>query len=128
MPKTFYTEHDIEDLAHRGVLSLVVDDEVVLTDLARDKALRLGIELQREQPPSAPERPYLAKITSPSASQPAAQKISPKLSTPSTPRPPADKDLYQKVYDASLARLGDAVDPKLLETIIRRVLNTVTAR
>ena len=38
MPKTFYTERDIEDLAKRGVISLVEDDDVVLTDLARDKA------------------------------------------------------------------------------------------
>jgi hypothetical protein len=54
MPKTFYTERDIEDLAKRGVISLVVDDDVVLTDLARDKAMRLGIELERavDQPPA----------------------------------------------------------------------------
>jgi len=40
MPKTFYTERDIEDLAKRGVLSLVEDDDVVLTEIARDKAIR----------------------------------------------------------------------------------------
>ena len=70
MPKTFYTERDIEDLAKRGVISLVEDDDVVLTDLARDKAMRLGVKIVHEfdQPPSAPERPYIAKETSPSAS------------------------------------------------------------
>ena len=34
MPKTFYTERDIEDLSKRGVVSLVEDDDVVLTDFA----------------------------------------------------------------------------------------------
>lgn len=113
MPKEFYTERDIEDMVKRGVLSLVIDDDVVLTDLARDRALRLGVELQRERPPSAPERPYIAKTASPSAS----------------PGKPVQKsstsDIYQQVYDATIARLGDSVDPKLLETIIRRILQNV---
>ena len=128
MPKTFYTEHDIEDLAQRGVQSLVVDDNVVLTDLARDKALRLGMQLLREAPPSAPERPYLASLKSPSASSKPVDP--PKKDIPPIPATlqPKNEDMYQKVYAASLERLGNSVDPKLLETIIRRVLNTVTAR
>ncbi len=125
MPKTIYTDRDIEDLAQRGVISLVVDDDVVLTDLARDKAMRLGIELLREQPPCAPERPYIAELTSPSASQPFIDK-SPQQSAPVSSQEPGD-DVYQKVYDAAIARLGNSVDPKLLETIIRRVLLTVTS-
>jgi hypothetical protein len=47
MPKTFYTERDIQDLAARGVTSLEVNDDVVLTDLARDEALKRGIRLVR---------------------------------------------------------------------------------
>jgi hypothetical protein len=126
MPKTFYTERDIEDLSKRGVISLIVDDDVVLTDLARDKALKLGIELLREKPPSAPERPYIAKITSPSASKPSMGAV-PSLQEPPPNEKPGD-ELYKQVYEASLARLGNSVDPKLLETIIRRVLHTVTSR
>ena len=126
MPKTFYTERDIEDLAQRGVISLVVDDDVVLTDLARDKAMRLGVEILREQPPCAPERPYISKITSPSATQPSIDKSAQQSAPPPSPSP--GDDIYQKVYDASLARLGNSVDPKLLETIIRRVLQTVSAK
>ena len=117
MPKTFYTDHEIEDMAKRGVTSLVVDDNVVLTDLARDKARRLGVELVREhdKPPSAPERPYIAKQVS---------------STSSSPRPapaaPADKEeLHQRVKAAVLARLGDGVDANLLDTVIRRVLSSI---
>jgi hypothetical protein len=47
MPKTFYTERDIQDLAARGVTSLEVNDDVVLTDLARDEALKRGLRLVR---------------------------------------------------------------------------------
>ncbi len=47
MPKTFYTERDIVDLASRGVGSLEVNDDVVLTDLAREEALKRGVRLVR---------------------------------------------------------------------------------
>jgi len=128
MPKTFYTERDIEDLAKRGVISLVEDDDVVLTDLARDKAMRLGIEIVHEfdQPPSAPERPYITKLTSPSATSP--EKGSPPKTSSSTQTSGAgssSEDLYQSVRAEVIARLGDAVDPQLLDTIIRRVLQNV---
>lgn len=115
MPKTFYTDHDIEDLAAKGVTSLVVDDDVVLTDLAREKARRLGVELLREHdaPPSAPERPYIAK------------QVSPPVST-SNPKPARNKnELQQRVHKAVVERLGDGVDAQLLDTIIRRVLDSV---
>lgn len=48
MGKTFYTERDIEDMANRGVTSLVVNDDVVLTDLAREMAMKHNIRLVRE--------------------------------------------------------------------------------
>ena len=49
MPKTFYTERDIADLAMRGVTALEVNDDIVLTDLARDEALKRGVKLARTQ-------------------------------------------------------------------------------
>jgi hypothetical protein len=131
MPKIFYTERDIEDLAKRGVISLVLDDDIVLTDLARDKAMRLGIELLRERPPSAPERPYITKLTSPTATLPTV-KAAPKQSdpAPTTAGSTASSSdaLFQQVYNAVIARLGDSVDKQLLETIVRRVLHTVTSK
>lgn len=148
MPKTFYTERDIEDLARRGVISLVEDDDVVFTDLAREKARRLGIEIVHEidAPPSAPERPYITKLTSPSATEFEIDKdkrpIGPerpyiaKLTSPSAENPGAESlksggstgdALYEQVRAEVVARLGDSVDPKLLETIIRRVLQNVGA-
>jgi hypothetical protein len=130
MPKTIYTERDIEDMAKRGILSLVMDDDVVLTDMARDKAMRLGIGLVREhdQPPCAPERPYITKLASPSSTHPVQEasglpESGKNVSTPGVPS--GGDDLHQRVRSAVMARLGDSVDPKLLETIIQRVLQNV---
>jgi hypothetical protein len=129
MPKTFYTERDIEDLARRGVISLVEDDDVVLTDIAREKAMRLGIEIvhQYDQPPSAPQRPYITAMVSPIAARTGSGAETPgstgqtPLSRPST----SSDDLFEKVRSEVIARLGDSVDPQLLDTIIRRVLQNV---
>ena len=146
MPKTFYTDRDIEDLAKRGVISLVEDDDIVFTDLARDKAMRLGIEIVHEidKPPSAPERPYITEMTSPSATEfelegrdrsvgPERPYIA-KLTSPSADDPgekafsagrSGEDALFEQVRKEVVARLGDAVDPQLLESIIRRVLQNV---
>lgn len=118
MAKTFYTERDIEDLKARGVNSLVVNDDIVVTDLARERANKLGVELVREHdtPPSAPIRPYISKVKSPSAVS----------STLKSPQKISDEgDLQKRVHQAVMAKLGDSVDPKLLEIIISRVLKNV---
>jgi hypothetical protein len=47
MAKVFYTERDIDDLHKRGVTSLDVHDDIVLTDLARERALKHGLHLNR---------------------------------------------------------------------------------
>jgi hypothetical protein len=54
MAKTFYTERDIEDLHARGVTSIDVHNDVVLTDLARERALKLGVRLARVKPGAHP--------------------------------------------------------------------------
>ena len=84
MPKTFYTERDIDDLLRQGVKSLIVDDDVVLTDLAYEKARKLGLELLRadDQPPAAPVRPYIAKLPSPSAGGTAKATVSASTGAP----------------------------------------------
>jgi hypothetical protein len=63
MAKEFYTERDIEDMVKQGKTSLQLNDNVVLTELAFEKAHRLGLQLitVNAKPPSAPERPYIAK-------------------------------------------------------------------
>ena len=132
MPKTFYTERDIEDMVRGGVTSLIVDEDVALTDLAYEKARKLGMELLREndQPPAAPVRPYIAEQVSPSASSSRKSAAAPSSGpTPAVAKPVAGADdLQQRVYQAALARLGDSVDAKLLETIVRRVLKSVSTK
>jgi hypothetical protein len=117
MPKEFYTERDIEDMAKKGVQSLIVTDNVVLTELAFEKADRLGVKLIRNHvtPPSAPVRPYISEKTQGSGAIPAI-----KDSCPECP-----SDLTKRVHDAVMARLGGQVDPALLDVIIKRVLNNV---
>lgn len=110
MPKEFYTERDIEDMFKRGIQSLRVDDNVVLTELAYEKAQRLGMQLTSERPievPSAPIRPYLSQDVNPAAT-PAA--------------PVEDTGTTARIREAVSARLGTQVDPQLLEVIIQRVL------
>jgi hypothetical protein len=118
MPKEFYTERDIEDMVKRGVLSLRVDDDVVLTELAYEKAQRLGMQLVREQPvepPAAPIRPYLSEARKPAE-------------PPAPPAPAADADLARRIREAVITHLGSQVDPTLLDVIIQRVLKSTGAK
>lgn len=96
MAKTFYTERDIEDLYQRGIRVIDVDDNVVLTDLGRDKALSLGVRLARGG-------------ASTSASPQNGKALSP-------------DEIVAKVKAAVIARLGNSVDQTLLEAVIRRVI------
>jgi hypothetical protein len=126
MAKEFYTERDIEDLCKRGVMSLEIDDNVVLTELAYEKAGRLGMQLHRTQPdnpPSAPIRPYLSQKQDP-------RPLAPKAASEWSPRQKSQvanetADLQQRIHKAVVARLGTAVDPQLLDVIILRVLNSI---
>jgi hypothetical protein len=119
MAKSFYTERDIEELAARGVKSLEVDDDVVLTELAVEKAERLGVKLVRADlqrgdvpRPGAPVRPYIASAVE---SRPAKDAAAPQ----------SRDDLHQRVRAAVIARLGSQLDPALLDRIIQRVLDNV---
>ena len=122
MPKEFYTEKDIEDLVKRGVLSLEVNDDCVLTDLAYEKANRLGMKLIRarpENPPAAPVRPYLSERL---AARPVMPAASAPASVPAPAAAPAQGDLSGRIRSAVIAKLGPQVDPVLLDRIIDRVL------
>ena len=117
MPKTFYTERDIEDLYKQGVQSLELNDDVVLTEMAYEKAQKLGFKLGREHdnPPAAPVRPYIS------------QQIQSPIRVDAAPMKKTD-DLKQRVRDAVIARLGSQVDPVLLDSIIQRVLNNTQGK
>jgi hypothetical protein len=118
MPKEFYTERDIEDMFKRGVMSLNVSENVVLTELAYEKANRLGLQLLRSQadnPPSAPIRPYLAQKNVVTATPAVVASVSIE---------PKEKDVQSRVREAVVARMGNQVDPELLDVIIQRVLKS----
>jgi len=116
MPKEFITERDIEDLVRRGIMTLEVNDNVVLTELAYEKANKLGLKLLRdkpENPPSAPVRPYIIQQA----------PVFPADPSPVQQPAPAG-ELEQRIRAAVLARLGNQVDPALLDVIIKRVLSS----
>ena len=115
MAKRFVTERDIEEMASRGEMSLQVGDDVVLTDLAFEKAGKLGVRLIQPQqlPPAATVRPYLSQPPlEPCQNCGVENKVD-------------ESVLRSRIRSAVAARLGNQVDPDLLETIITRVLNNV---
>ncbi len=93
MAKTFYTERDIDDLRARGIKTLEVTDDIVLTDLARERCAYHDIRLTR----------------------PAANGAHPDDA--------ADAELIHRVKAAVIARLGDQVDAALLDNVVTRVVN-----
>lgn len=124
MPKEFYTEKDIEDLFARGVRSLQVNENVALTELAYEKAHRLGLQLISERadnPPAAPVRPYLSQAQTP----PPRPTIAPSAESSPQPAPAAPSDVEKRIRAAVIARLGNQVDATLLDNILHRVVKSV---
>jgi hypothetical protein len=101
--KIFYTERDIEDMHAAGVRQLEVDDNTVLTDLARDKAQDLGIVLVP-------------------AGQPQSQPRFPASPVPPLAAGSGQTDLVAKVKAAVIARLGTDSYNDLLDQVIPQVL------
>ena len=140
MAKEFYTEKDIEDLFNNGTRSLQVTDQVVLTELAYEKAKRLGLQLitdRTEVPPAAPVRPYLSE-DQPASARPVAAPISQAVSQPRASLTPAvreasfqdyqvekELDIEKRIRSAVIARLGNQVDAKMLDNIIHRVVKGI---
>lgn len=118
MAKTFYTERDIQDMASRGEHSLIVNDDVVLTDLAYESARKLNVELVQphDTPPGAPVRPYINKADT--------------SSTALTGLPPSARvdAIKERVKSAVKARLGSQVDDAMLDRIIDRVATDLGLR
>jgi hypothetical protein len=127
MPKLFYTEKDIEDLYQKGTRSLQITDEVVLTELAYEKARQLGFDLitdRADTPPAAPVRPYLSEASTPRV-KPTVTPVAPAMTQPGRSAPARDVNVLpveQRIRSAVIAKLGDQVDAKLLNNIIHRVV------
>ena len=124
MPKKFFTDQDIEELHHKGITSLQMGADVVLTDLAYEKAQRLGIRLtfgdRADNPPAAPIRPYLSDKDLPPAKPVTAS--APQTAPQPRPSQSSTIGIEQRIRSAVVARLGNQVDPQLLENIIHRVV------
>jgi L-fuculose-phosphate aldolase len=106
MPKTFLTDLDIEDQAKQGITSISLSDDIVLTDLAYEKARQLGINLvyaAHEIPPAAPVRPYL------SSTAPHSKNACPPVDGTLPPTPGHHKNLLQFLPTASEAELRAAI-------------------
>jgi Iap family predicted aminopeptidase len=110
MAKIFYTERDIDDLKARGIDSVEVNDNAVLTDLAVERAMKLGMKIRRHEQ-SAPQA-----TPSPSVNTYAAYPREVSRTSAS------DLELKQKIKSMVLARLNGQVDEALLDAVITRVL------
>jgi hypothetical protein len=129
MSRQFYTERDIVDMFKGGIMSLEVTDQVVLTELAYEKARSLGMRLvtdKPDNPPCAPVRPYISQRQAQRPAAPVAPSTTVPLPSPDgTPLTgQADEmSVPQRIRSTVIARLGDQVDANLLDVIIKRVLN-----
>ena len=132
MTKKFLTDKDIEELFHSGVKSLAVTDDVVLTDLAFEKARQLGLLADgTDTPPAAPVRPYLSEKNR-LHSKPRVDSVSSALSQRATsltlnpsPEGRGESSLEKRIREKVAAKLGNQVDASLLDTIIKRTLKLV---
>lgn len=108
MPKIFYTERDIDEMKARGVTSIDVTDNVVMTDLALERAMRYEMKINRMEQ-TTPKVMYSPSVNTYSAY--------PRDSGSS------DRELKERIRSAVLAKLDGQVDEALLEAVITRVLD-----
>jgi hypothetical protein len=123
--KQIYTDKDIEELYRRGVTSLQITGDVILTDLAYEKARRLGLQLVdgADLPPAAPVRPYLSDVK-PLHSTPKVDSVSSTL----PPLPWGEgrgAALEKRIREKVAAQLGNQIDAQLLDEIIKRTLKVI---
>lgn len=126
--KTFYTERDIVDIHAKGVAEIEIDDDVVLTDLAREKAIALGVNLRSVTRRSSqsiglsqPVAAFPQQLSSTGAAP--APSLSPTPSVPSVTNPTStEPDLAAQVKAAVIARLGTNEHSDLLDRIIPQIL------
>lgn len=121
--KTFYTERDVSDMHARGVTEIEIDDDVVLTDLARERAIALGLKMklvsQRSgQPNGLPRLAIAPQMQLP----PAVVGPSSPLPAPAAPPPAPPADLAAQVKSAVIARLGTTAHNDLLDQVIPQIL------
>ena len=108
MEKIFYTERDIDDMKARGVSSLDITDNVVITDLALERAMRYEMKINRADSASLPKATFSGSVNLVAAYPREAST--------------SDVELKQKIKALVLAKLNGQVDAALLDAVITRVL------
>lgn len=122
--KTFYTERDITDMHAAGVTEIEVDDDVVLTDLAREKAIALGLKMKLVEKRSGQPSGLPRLAVAPQMQLPPAV-VGPATSPSSAPAGPAatsEAEVIAQVKSAVIARLGTNAHNDLLDQVIPQVL------
>ena len=110
MPKVFYTERDVDELKARGVTSIDVTDNVVMTDLALERAMRYEMKINRSEQ-TAPKATYSPSVN-----------LSASTVHTTVTRNSDHAELRQRIKSAVLAKLDGQVDEGLLDAVITRVL------
>jgi hypothetical protein len=100
--RQFFTERDIIDLARRGVRRLEIGLDDRLTDVARERAEKEGLVVERRERP----RPVEVQFAPPAG-------------------PAGREALHARVRASVLAKLGAEIDGQLLDRIIQRVLDHI---
>ena len=111
MPKIFYTERDIDELNARGVKSLDITENTVITDSALERAIRYDFKINRAEVSSSPKA-RLSSSVNLVAAYPRAESA-------------GDAELKQKIKSAVLAKLDGQVDVTVLDAVIRRVVSSL---
>jgi hypothetical protein len=109
MPKIFYTERDIDEMKARGVTTIDVNDNVVMTDLALERAMKYEMKINRADTGSAPKASFSPSVNLAASSVHHVAKSS-------------EAELKAKIKSLVLAKLDGQVDPALLDAVITRVL------
>ena len=111
MAKIFYTERDIDEMKGRGVTSLDITENVVITDMALERAMKHGMKINRAEHMSAPKATFSSSVNLVAAY--------PRESSAT------DAELQQKIKSAVLAKLNGQVDAALLDAVISRVVSAI---
>jgi len=106
MPKTIYTEQDIDAMKVRGATCVDVTEDVILTDLAMERALKHGLKINRVGQ-AAPQATFSPSVNTYAAY---ARNTS------------SDSETRRKIKAAVLARLNGQVDDGVLENTITQVM------
>jgi len=134
--KTFYTIRDIEDMHAAGVVEIQIHDDVVVTDVAREKAVSLGMRLVpvEENQGSSKNRRKARGSSGPRAADASSSAGTGSSAIPSASQAPAssrpqpgiggtDAELVRKVKAGVIARLGTDKYNGILDQIIPQVIS-----